>query len=292
MTTEHHDDLQFAQLIKARVAASYAILEELPLGLPGGAGGAKTGEQTTDTLPDGTSRTLEGLGPGMRYRSRPGGKLTGFSPNVPNPEFFPHSMLLLTFISINLGLPVQLLLLDPKQTNFSGWRGAMDQAKLGFRKYQKWLTSVFHGPVYRWKVRQWIADDRMLEAAYDRLGSRIFQHRWNPPRWPYIQPMEDAQAGILRVRNLQTSPRRLAAENGYNWWEISNESLDDNAEIIAGAKTRAAAINAKFPDDKERVTWRDVLSLPTPNTVTASVSTSQDTAATQEPVEATDDGDG
>lgn len=269
MTTEHHDDLQFAQLIKARLSASFAIIEELPATLPGGAGAVKTGERSTETLADGTDRTIEGLGPGMKYRSRPGGKLSGFSPNVPNAEFFDHSMLILTFISINLGLPVQLLLLDPKQTNFSGWRGAMDQARLGFRKFQRWLATSFHARVYRWKVRQWMSEDRMLEAEYERIGERIFAHRWNPPRWPYIEPMTDAQAGILRVRNLQTSPRRLAAENGFDWWEISEETIKDNSEVIRRAKKSAAELNAAFPDDP--VSWREVLCLPTPNTVTGVV---------------------
>ncbi len=273
MMTEHHDDLQFAQLIKARVAASYAILEETPIGAPGGVksmAGA-TGVRSTETLGDGTERDFEGLGPGMRYRSRPGGKLVGFSPSVPNPEFFEHSMLILTFISINLGLPVQLLLLDPKQTNFSGWRGAMDQARLGFRKFQRWLAKSFHSRVYRWKVRQWISEDRLLQAEYERIGEQLFAHRWNPPRWPYIEPMTDASAGILRVRNLQTSPRRLAAENGFDWWEISEEAIQDNGDVIHNAKQKAADINETYPDDPDRVSWREVLCLPTPDQVGAQV---------------------
>jgi len=277
MMTEHHDDLQFAQLIKARVAASYAILEEMPMGLPGGAKSAvgATGARSTETLSDGTSRDLEGLGPGMRYRSRPGGKLVGFSPAVPNPEFFEHSMLILTFISINLGLPVQLLLLDPKQTNFSGWRGAMDQARLGFRHLQRWLAKSFHSRVYRWKVRQWISEDRLLRAEHDRIGELLFAHRWNPPRWPYIEPINDAAAGILRVRNLQTSPRRLAAENGFDWWEISEETIQDNGNVIRNAKRTAAALNAEFPDDPDRASWQDVLSLPTPDRVSGQVALPQ-----------------
>jgi len=276
MMTEHHDDLQFAQLVKARVAASYAILEELPMSLPSGAAGGQTGERSTEAMSDGTSRTLEGLGPGMKYRSLPGGSLKGFSPNVPNQEFFAHSRLILTFISINLGLPLQLLLLDPTQTNFSGWRGAMDQARLGFRKYQRWLSSSFHGPVYRWKLRQWMSEDRLLEAEYDRLGERLFQHRWNPPRWPYIEPMKDAQAGILRVRNLQTSQRRLCAENGAEWAQIVDENTEDNVYAIRKAKAAAMSINKEF-DEGEPVTWRDILTLPTADTISGSLQPGNDT---------------
>lgn len=282
MTTEHHDDLQFAQLIKARVAASYAILEERPVAGPVAGGQPKTGEQSTDTLSDGTSRNLEGLGPGMRYTGRPGSKLTGFSPQVPNPEFFPHSLLLLTFISINLGLPVQLLLLDPKQTNFSGWRGAMDQARLGFRKSQRWLAGSFHTPVYRWKVRQWMSEDAAIRSAFARLGNKMFRHRWNPPRWPYIEPLTDASAGILRVRNYQTSQRKLAAENGVDWWEVTDENIEDNAYAIIAAKKAAEKINKKFKSDEDRVSWREVLCLPTPDRVSAQVSPTQQQPAEKE----------
>jgi lambda family phage portal protein len=288
MATEHHDDLQFAQLIKARVAASYTILEESPIDLPGGGSGAgaTTGEQGTEILSDGSSRTTEALGPGMRYRGRPGVKLTGFSPNVPNPEFFDHSLLILTFISINLGLPVQILLLDPTKTNFSGWRGAMDQAKMGFRKHQRWLEQSFHRRVYCWKVRQWMADDRMIEAYYDRMGRDVFSHRWHKPRWPYIEPISDSQAGLLRVRNLQTSPRRLAAEIGFEFEEIRRETMQDNEETIRQAKQGAARLNKEFGEG-DPVSWRDVLCPPTPDRVSGQIATGSQAAAATEPTEKT-----
>jgi capsid protein len=151
----------------------------------------------------------------------------------------------------------------------------MDQARLGFRKFQRWLSHSFHARVYRWKVRQWISEDRLLQAEYERIGEQLFAHRWNPPRWPYIQPMEDASAGILRVRNLQTSPRRLAAENGHEWSEISEEAIQDNGDVIRNAKRRAAEINTEFPDDPDRVSWREVLCLPTPDRVGGQVAPPQ-----------------
>ncbi len=272
--TEYHDDIQFAHLVKAKIAASYAILEEYPAAVPGVSSrpgkSASTGATETERLADGSTRTVEGLGPGMRHRGAPGAKLTGFSANVPNTEFFQHSMLMLSLISVNLGLPVQLLMLDPKQTNFSGWRGAIDQARLGFRKFQRQLIARLHSPVYRWKVREWMAEDTALRRFYEREGEQIFRHKWNPPRWPYIQPMDDAAAGILRVRNFQTSQRRLAAENGANWWELVDENLEDNAGVIDQAIKRANALRAKYPD--ENITWRDLLCLPTPDRVGGQVS--------------------
>src|SRR5690606_1028361 len=97
--------------------------------------------------------------PGIEYTGAPGEKLTGFSPNIPNAEFFEHARLILTFVAINLDMPLQMLLLDATATNFSGWRGAFDQAKIGFRQIQSWLLKRFYAPVYEWKLRQWIAED-------------------------------------------------------------------------------------------------------------------------------------
>ena len=106
--------------------------------------------------------------------------------------------LILTLIGINLGLPLVMVLMDASETNFSGWRGAVDQARLGFRQNQKRLINRFHKPVYLWKVRQWMAEDAALRRAAARSDVNIFAHRWNPPTWPYIQPLQDATADLLR----------------------------------------------------------------------------------------------
>lgn len=285
-----HDDVQFAQLVKAQVAGCFAILEEVPIAAPPGRP-TRAGSRDEEALSDGTSRNIEGIAPGMRIRSAPGSKMTGFSPNIPNPEFFPHSMLILTFIAVNLGMPVQLLLLDPKQTNFSGWRGAIDQARMGFRDVQQWLIGALHRPVYRWKVRQWMAEDAALRSAASRQGIDIFCHQWNPPRWPYIEPLADSQARLVRVRTLQISPRRGAAEDGNEWSAIVRETIEDNASAIVAAKQKADEINKQFPSEGDAVTWHDLLSLPTADRMQYQYSETQLRQPAGRPDETPDDGD-
>jgi len=203
----------------------------------------------------------------MELTTEPGETITAFSPNVPNPEFFPHASLILTFISINLNLPLAVLLLDPSKTNFSGWRGAIDQARMGFREIQRWLAGSFHRPVYRFKCRQWIAEDAALARQFAALGEKVFQHRWNPPTWAYIEPLTDGQADLLQVRNALTSPRRLHARRGADWDEIYAEIIADNSAAIKAAKKAALQINGEFPDGNAPVHWREILSLPTPDGV-------------------------
>jgi len=267
------DDLQFATLVKAQVASCFAIFRELS---PGGDLNApgQIGSNESDTRPDGTTRLIEGIGPGMELFGRMGEKLQGFAPNIPNAEFFPHSMLILTIIAINLGVPVAVLLLDPTKTNFSGWRGAIDEARKGFRRIQKWLRESLHEPVYEWKLRQWIAQDPSLGRA--RRGVNLFGYRWNTPTWSYIEPQKDIAANALEIRTMQTSPRRSAAARGLIFEEMLAELVEDNVMAIRLAKTAAKAINKEFSDDDSPVNWMQCLALPMPDGVSLNVPMNQE----------------
>jgi capsid protein len=267
-----HDDLQFSALVKAQVAACFAVFREMALQAPGPAG-QKAAQQQVE--PDGSLRNIEGISPGMQIQGRPGEKLTGFSPNVPNPEHFPHSILLLTFIACNLGLPIAVLLLDPQLAgNFSSLRGVWDQAKIGMRRIQNRLVKKFHRPARQFRLRHWAtqndADGKSFSRRWDILGRSFFNCKWRPPRWAYIQPIEDASAAILRTRNMQQSPRQGAAEVGDDWSDVVAETVEDNGLAIETAMKRADKLRKKFPDEK--VDWRELLSLPTPDRVNVSLS--------------------
>jgi capsid protein len=277
-----HDDLQFCTLVKAQVSAAFVIFEEFAVNAPGMGRTPVTGTQYAEVQDDGSLRSIEGIAPGMRVRGQPGQKLQGFAPNVPCASFVPHSILILTFIAMNLGIPIAVLLLDPKLAgNFSSLRGVMDQAKIGLRKLQKCLISKWHRPVRQFRLRHWAtqrdSDGRRFAKAWDVLGPAFFACKWRPPRWPYIEPITDASAAILRTRNLQQSPRRCAAEAGDDFAEIVNETCADNAYAIISAKKKAAEINAQFPGETP-VDWREILSLPTPDRVNVSLTGVMDAA--------------
>ena len=258
------EDTVFARLVQQQVVSCFAIFRQRDVDFRSGAD-VQRGERSTETLSDGTTRTIEGYAPGMEYQGDPGETLNGFSPNVPNPEFFPFVKMILQFIGVNLGLPLVLVLLDASQTNFSGWRGAVDQARLGFRRNQHWLIARFLRPDYCRLIRQWLADDPQMRSASERSGIDPFAHRWQLPSWPYIQPREEATADLMRVRNAQTSRRRLAAERGMDFDELSMEIVEDNGKLIEKACEKTAELKAKYPDAE--ISWRDVAGLPPPEGV-------------------------
>lgn len=268
------EDVNFAKMVQQQIVSCFAIFRMRTPDYIGG-GSQQHGERSTETLADGSTRTIEGIAPGMEIDGQVGEKLEGFSPNVPNAEFFQHVKLILTLIGINLGCPLVLVLLDASETNFSGWRGAVDQARLGFRRNQGQMVKRLYRPCYEWKVRQWLSEDAPMRAAAAKSKINVFRAKWNPPTWPYIEPLKDASADLLRVRNGLISPRRLHAERGREWEGLAIEMVEDNGFAIRRAKKEAAAINAEFPDDAP-VHWRECLSLPTPDGVQVALNASKD----------------
>lgn len=263
------EDINFAKMVQQQVLSCFTILRERSAEFRGG-DPAAGGEQSNDPLADGTNRLIEGLAPGMQVFGQPGEILKPFNPQIPNAEFIPHVRMILTLVSINLGLPLIVALLDASETNFSGFRGAIDQARMGFRRNQSWLCDRFHVPVYQWKVRQWLAEDAGLRRAAAKGEINLLRHTWHRPAWPYLEPVKDATADLIRQRNALISPRRLQAERGRDWPTVAREIIDDNALAIVRAKQIAAKVNQKFPDD-DPVHWRELISLPTPEGTKVSI---------------------
>jgi capsid protein len=213
----------------------------------------------------------------MEVIGQPGEELAGFSPNVPNSEYFQQVKLILQIIGVNFGLPLCLVLMDGSETNFSGWRGAVDEARKGFVADQQNLVRRLNRPAYIWWLSQHlrVTEDAALKKAAGTLGDAIYRHNWNLPTWSYIEPVADAEGDATQLKNALTSPRRLHAARGKDWEEIAEESIEDNAFAIQAANTKAAAVNKQFPESPP-INWRDLIALPMPAGMTMAM---QDPAA-------------
>ncbi|HYE19922.1 MAG TPA: phage portal protein [Tepidisphaeraceae bacterium] len=246
------EDLNFAKLVQAQMVSCIGGFIERTADF-------QLGEREEETQSDGTTATIEGLSPGQILRGRPGEKFTTVSANVPNSEYFPHVKLLLQMIGLNLGLPLVLVLMDASETNFSGWRAAVDQARLGFKCGQQQRKIRFHRPVYLWKLREWMRRDPALRAAATRDGINLFAHKWNSPKWPYIQPEIEAEADQKRKQYLLVSPSGLQAERGGDFDDVVAETVRDNGGAIVAAIAKAQEIQQATGE--KSVTWRDILFL-------------------------------
>lgn len=283
------DDIQFAQLVQRQVASCFAVFRKrqyIPNDPHSDTPGY--GEGSTETTETGT-RYIENIAPGMEIMGAPGEELTGFSPDIPGSGYEFQLKEMLTTIGVNLGLPLCLVLMDGSETNFSGWRGAVDEARKGFRVNQRNLIERLHSPVYRWKLSHWIAESPILQAALDDPEIRLSDHKWNAPTWQYIDPVGDAQGDMLRLQNALTSPRRLHAERGRDWEDVAGEIVDDYAHAIALAKAKAQVINGEY-DDGQPVHWQQLMPIPMPTGVQMTMSDPNSPQSLSERDEVTNNG--
>ena len=252
------EDLQFAKLIQAQMVSMIGLFLTRQQGAQ--PSDMKLGTMDSQTLVDGNDQKIEGLSPGMIGRLPSGYDMKTLESKVPNSEFFPHVKLLLTLIGINLGMPLIEVLMDASETNFSGWRGAMNQAQMGFRCNQKWLRIRFHRQVVCWLIRRWLALPASmggLGPAARRLGKGIFKHTWHVPGFPYVQPKDDMEADFGEISKGLSSSRRVLAKRGLDFTDVLRESIDDNSAAIEAAMDRAEAIKKRHPG--QDLSWREVL---------------------------------
>jgi capsid protein len=297
-TADHWDDLQFAQLVGAKIQSCYTILRELSPNAPalpmiGDGDHSETDEQR----PDGQTRTLTDVAPGFEIYGWPGESLKGFTPTIPGQQFFQHSKLLLGILAVNLDLPLVVFMLDASETNYSGFRGAIDQARQRWREIQTWYQGSFHRPVYKWKVRQWATRDAALRKAIQRADEvkaslgylpaneiNPFAHVWHAQELPYIQPVDDATADILQTKGLLTSPRRIAASRGQDFNDLTREIVEDHGQRIELAHAKAEELNKRLNLDPP-IHWREILSWPMPDGVQVMASKPAPANGNGEPVQ-------
>ena len=132
--------------------------------------------------------------------------------------------MLLGILAVNLDLPLCVFLLDVSETNYSGFRGAIDQARQRWREIQSWMMGSFHRPVYEWKVRQWAVTDSALRRAVERADSlraslaavaaaaRWCRHTPRRRRFEFIPIVPLARSGHIHLSFL-IRRRRLVASS-------------------------------------------------------------------------------
>lgn len=252
-----YDDIQLAKLVQQQVASCFVFLRQKMAnqsGIPGTP--IDPGYTRTDLSQDGTSRTTNVVGPGSELVAGENEKIEGWSPNIPGQGWLDQAAMVLGIIAVNLDLPPMVFMLDPS-SNFSGHRGAMEQARIGFRSLQRMLIKQFYEQWYRQQVRHEIETNERIARKFASIGDKIFDHKWNPPAWPYLQPMEEAQARSFRRSQFLATPSEIAAEESRDFETVVDASIKDNVHMLEAAAKAAADLTAKYPDQK--FTWQQVL---------------------------------
>lgn len=257
------EDVNFAKLVQQQIVSCIAFLIEDQ----GSADGSlpateepKYGNPTQHRTENG-ERSYDEVEPGMEVKPGAGKKVSGFSPNIPNAEYFEQYRLILQLICGALDMPLSVGMMDGRDSTFHGFIGAANEAKKLWRRSQNNLGRKMHAPIYFGKLNHFCDEDRYLARAAARLGGRFFKHTWHKPVWQSVKNLEDTNDRLIRLQNSITSPSKIQNELNVDYESHVIETVNDNAFAIRVAKRRAAEINAEFQDGAP-VTFRDLYAMP------------------------------
>lgn len=200
-----------AELVAARIAACFSLFI--------------TSEASMDVSASGgyernpAGQLIESLEPGMIKHLMPGESITSFNPQRPGSSFEPFVERILKAISAALGLPYELVAKDFSKTNYSSARAALLEARRYFKMRQEWLSRKLCQPVW----------EMLLEEAYlerELRADTFLENRrywtsasWIAPGWEWVDPLKEAQAAEVGLRNGIVTYSDLYAQEGKDWEE-------------------------------------------------------------------------
>jgi lambda family phage portal protein len=161
----------------------------------------------------------------------PGESITSFNPQRPSATFEPFVEKMLRAISAALGLPYELVAKDFSKTNYSSARAALLEARRYFKVRQEWLARKLCQPVW----------EMVLEEAYLRgeLGAISFYENkqywvnasWITPGWEWVDPLKEAQAAEVGIRNGIITYSDLYSAQGKDWEECFEQRKREQEKI-------------------------------------------------------------
>ena len=200
-----------AELVAARIAACFSLFITSEASIDVG-----TGNLFERNSKD---QAIEGLEPGMIKHLLPGESITSFNPQRPSATFEPFVDRILRAISAALGLPYELVAKDFSKTNYSSARAALLEARRYFKVRQEWLSRKFCQIVW----------EMLLEEAYlkGELGNIPFYDNpkdytsasWIAPGWEWVDPLKEAQAFEVGLKNNIITHSDIYASQGKDWEE-------------------------------------------------------------------------
>jgi len=126
------------------------------------------------------------------FHAEPGEKITGIERNIPGKNFTESVRTFLRLLGLPIGCPLELILLDWTQSNYSQSRAVLEQAYENFVGWQKKLIDFFFAPLFQWRLAAWQSASLVSKKAK-------IEANWITPTFPWIDQLKEAQAQAAKI---------------------------------------------------------------------------------------------
>ncbi|HUX15408.1 MAG TPA: phage portal protein, partial [Phycisphaerae bacterium] len=193
---------------------------------------------TTETAPDGSEQQLVKSEPGGIITGALGDELQMFHPARPGQTFQPYVTTAIRLIGAGMGMPLELVLLDFSQTNYSSARAALLQSYRTFMTWQEFAVDDILNPVYQRWIGQGIVDGDLP------LREDAFAVQWLLPKWAWIDPLKEVLAAEkATAMGIDTLTQHIAQERQTLGDYIRIRKRELEAYRTAGIPTTTAPEN-------------------------------------------------
>lgn len=225
------NDLLDSEAVAAQVQARLALLVNREEGAERAFEESATDETKTAEDGDIGDRVSE-WDYGLVFHGEIDENVSSMDRSIPGKNFPETVRMFLRIAGMASGLPLEIILLDWTQSNYSQSRAVLQQAFLTFTARQKLLINCWYSNIYRWKITEWIAAGK-LSPRPDQ-----FAHDWIVPEFPWIDALKETQAhGEKLDRGLTTYSQVIKAQN-----EDPDSTFDIRKQEIIRAQEAAKEI--------------------------------------------------
>lgn len=158
---------------------------------------------------------------GQIFNLLPNEAVESFTPGRPSPAFDPFVEAMLRQVGVALELPFEVLV-KHFTASYSAARAALIQAWLFFMVRRHWLAQSLCQPVYEALITEAVARGRLAAPGFFRDPARRAAWcgaQWVGPAPPQIDPLKEAEAAALMVKNSWKTDAEVTAELTGGDWE-------------------------------------------------------------------------
>lgn len=207
------------------------------------------GEDTDEDEEVETGEVIEEFEPGIIQRLPVGTEYTLSDPKHPAGNFPPFIQALLKGIAAGLNIAYTTLSNDLSGVNFSSMRGGLLDERDRYMQLQEWFKDHFLEIFWP----SWF-DESLLRSrftSFDLLDARrVARPHWQGRRWPWIDPVKDAQANVINVNNGFDTRSNVIRESGKDPQEVAEE-LEQDSETFDGLIVTETSSNGGSDDAAE-----------------------------------------
>jgi len=179
------------------------------------------------------------------FHARPGEEVKGIDRNIPGANFTESIRMFLRLLGLPLGLPLEMVLLDWTESNYSQSRAVMEQAYQTFLRHQERQSQWYLTPAALWQLERAMAASKLPDRDLDTVTLS-----WIAPTFPWIDQVKEAQAWGLKVdRGFATHAEVCKSLN-----RDRDEVVATRVREIEEALKLSARLEKKHPGQK--VPWQ------------------------------------